>query len=95
MISLATRLKRIIRSEGYISSMNLVEQNEYTSEQVLFEAIRLNHSDLVDMLLDEYPELKNTPRILDKIFYLTNPKLTNIVLSYLPQHLKNRYAKGI
>jgi len=96
MDTLASKVKSILRKEGHISIMKLIEGGEYTSEEVLVEAIRINHSDLVDMLMDEYVELRTTPQILDKIFYLTNlthiPKLKQTVLSYLPSALRVKYS---
>ncbi len=96
MDTLALKVRSILRREGYISIMNLIESKEYTPEEILVEAIRINHADLVDMLMDEYAELRTTPRILDKIFYLTNlthiPRLKEIVLSYLPRTLRVRYS---
>ena len=95
MTRLTTRLRSILRLEGYIGTMNLIEQQEYTPVEVLVEAIRIHHVDLVDMLMDEYSELR-TPRVADKIFYLTNlthyPKLTKTVLSHLPSPLRSRYG---
>jgi hypothetical protein len=96
MNTLALKVRSILRREGYISIMNLIESKEYAPEEILIEAIRINHADLVDMLMDEYAELRTTPRILDKIFYLTNlthiPRLKEIVLSYLPPTLRVRYS---
>ncbi len=96
MNTLSSKVKSILRKEGYISIMNLVEEKEYTSEEVLIEAIRINHADLVDMLMDEYVELRTTPKILDKIFYLTNlthiPRLKEIILSHLPPTLRVQYS---
>lgn len=95
MRTLASKVKSILRKEGYISIMNLVDDKEYTPEEILVEAIRINHADLVDMLMDEYAELKIASS-LDKIFYLTNlthnARLKKIILSHLPPELRVKYG---
>lgn len=95
MASFASQLRKIIRQEGYISVLGLTEDKHYTPEKVLLEAIGIQHIDLVDMLMDEYPEL-HTRRVLDEMFYFTNlthyPKVVKVVLSHLSPQTKTRYT---